>query len=135
MLWRRTRCGDKGPGGAASAGVDVFRLWAAALLVFGILAYAGLRLLPPSAPAQPRWSPVRVGRVVEVSVRPAPLVNINEASVAELQELPGIGPVLARRIVEHRETRGHFASVDQLSQVSGVGRTTIEGLKGRAGVD
>jgi len=78
---------------------------------------------------------VRVGQVLEVTVRPVSPININTATATELQELPGIGPVLAQRIVDHRETRGHFASLDELSEVSGVGRATIEGLTGRAGVD
>jgi competence protein ComEA len=49
------------------------------------------------------------------------LVNLNTASVAELDGLPGIGPVLAQRIVDHRTSAGPFASVEQLDDVPGIG--------------
>jgi competence protein ComEA len=47
-------------------------------------------------------------------------VNLNTASVAELDALPGVGPVLAQRIVDHRE-QGPFTSVDELDDVPGIG--------------
>jgi competence protein ComEA len=47
-------------------------------------------------------------------------LNLNTASVAELDALPGVGPVLAQRIVDHRK-QGPFTSVDQLDDVSGIG--------------
>jgi competence protein ComEA len=48
-------------------------------------------------------------------------VNLNTASAGELDALPGIGPVLAERIVAHRTAQGPFASVDQLDDVPGIG--------------
>jgi competence protein ComEA len=48
-------------------------------------------------------------------------VNLNTAGVAELDSLPGIGPVLAQRIVDHRTREGPFSSVDQLDDVPGIG--------------
>jgi competence protein ComEA len=48
-------------------------------------------------------------------------VDLNRATVAELDVLPGIGPVLAARIVAWRETAGRFERVDQLDEVSGIG--------------
>ncbi|MCW2525569.1 MAG: DNA-binding protein [Pseudonocardiales bacterium] len=58
------------------------------------------------------------------------LVNLNTATVAQLDAaLPGVGPVLAQRIVDWRTTHGRFDSVDQLKQVSGVGATTFANLK------
>lgn len=48
-------------------------------------------------------------------------VNINLASREEIEKLPGIGPTLAERIVEYRESKGGFKSVDELRQVSGIG--------------
>jgi competence protein ComEA len=48
-------------------------------------------------------------------------VNLNTAGVAELDALPGIGPVLAQRIVDHRTREGPFTSVDQLDDVPGIG--------------
>jgi competence protein ComEA len=49
------------------------------------------------------------------------LVNLNSASVADLDQLPGVGPVLAQRIVDWRAEHGRFASVDELGEVSGIG--------------
>ncbi len=57
--------------------------------------------------------------------QPAP-IDINKASVEELQELPGVGPSLAQRIVEFREEHGPFASVDELLKVRGIGEKSLE---------
>jgi competence protein ComEA len=48
-------------------------------------------------------------------------VNVNTATEADLERLPGIGPVLARRIVQHRESRGLFRRLDDLLEVEGIG--------------
>lgn len=55
-------------------------------------------------------------------------VDLNRATAAELEELPGIGPVLAGRIIEHREANGPFRSVGDLRQVTGVGEKTFQSL-------
>ncbi|TKR21919.1 ComEA family DNA-binding protein [Cellulomonas hominis] len=52
-------------------------------------------------------------------------VDVNTAGGAELQTLPGIGPVLAERIVAWREANGPFASVDALLDVSGIGPAVL----------
>jgi competence protein ComEA len=52
-------------------------------------------------------------------------LDINRATAAELEALPGIGPVLARRIVEDREANGPFASVDDLDRVEGIGKGIV----------
>ena len=56
-------------------------------------------------------------------------VNINTASAEELDGLPGIGPVLAQRIVEYREANGPFASVDGLLEVKGLGPGILEAIR------
>jgi len=56
------------------------------------------------------------------------LVDLNTADAAALDGLPGIGPVLAQRIVEHRDERP-FASVDELGDVPGIGPTLLERLR------
>lgn len=53
------------------------------------------------------------------------LININTASAVELEQLPGVGPVTAARIVEYRENHGHFYSVDDLLDVSGIGEAKL----------
>lgn len=57
------------------------------------------------------------------------LININLASETELQALPGIGPALASRIVEHRELNGTFTSIEQLQDVKGIGPASFQKLK------
>jgi comEA protein len=56
-------------------------------------------------------------------------ININTASGAELELLPGIGPALAGHILEYRQKNGPFTSVDQLDNVKGIGPRTLERLR------
>lgn len=56
-------------------------------------------------------------------------VSLNAASEAELQKVPGIGPVTARAIVEHRTKHGPFQRVDDLVAISGIGPKTLEKLR------
>ncbi len=57
------------------------------------------------------------------------LVNVNTASAADLETLPGIGEVIAQRIVDHRTANGPFTSVDQLEDVSGIGEAILESIR------
>lgn len=56
-------------------------------------------------------------------------ININTASASDLQRLPGIGPERARAIVEDRQERGGFSSVDELLRVDGIGPGILNGLR------
>lgn len=56
-------------------------------------------------------------------------VDINSASISELETLPGIGPVLAERIVEYRESVAAFASVEELSVISGISMRMVDELR------
>lgn len=60
---------------------------------------------------------------------PAGVVNVNTASATELERLPGVGPTVAQRIVEHREKNGAFKSVEDLMLVRGIGEKSFERIK------
>lgn len=74
---------------------------------------------PPAAP----------GAGGAVPAAPGGLVNLNTATVAELDTLPGVGPVLAQRIVDHRTRTGGFRTIEELRKVEGVGDARFEQLK------
>jgi len=59
----------------------------------------------------------------------AGLINVNTAATTELEELPGVGEVIAQAIVDYRTENGPFASVDQLLDVSGIGDATLENIR------
>lgn len=61
----------------------------------------------------------------------APRVNINEAGREELERLPGIGPALAARIVEHRERHGRFRRAEHLLMVRGISERRFRQLRTR----
>ena len=63
------------------------------------------------------------------SLAAARTVDLNTASVSELERLPGLGPELARRIVIYRQDHGRFSETDELSHVRGVGPKTLEMLR------
>lgn len=56
-------------------------------------------------------------------------VNINSADAATLETLPRVGPAMAARIIEWRESNGRFAAIDDLKQVTGIGEKTFAELK------
>lgn len=56
-------------------------------------------------------------------------IDLNRANGAQLRTLPGIGPSMAARIVEYRERRGAFRSIDELDAVSGIGPKTLARIR------
>jgi competence protein ComEA len=60
---------------------------------------------------------------------PPHAINLNTASVAELDQLPGVGEARAKEIVATREKRGGFKSVEELAEVKGIGKAALEKLR------
>ena len=59
-------------------------------------------------------------------------ISINSATAAELEDLPGVGPVLAERIVQWRTANGPFRSIDELGEVSGIGDSVLGQIRTQA---
>ncbi len=114
----------------AVAAPDVYRLPAGARVIDALQAAGGLTevadisALNLAAPVRD-GEQVRVARMGETIALPetsgaSGLINLNRASAAELEELPGIGATLAARIVARRESQGPYRSVEELREVSGI---------------
>ena len=96
--------------GGAVPGTDLSGLNLARVLVDGEQIAVGIS--PRVPPASGAGGPSSGG---------TGLINLNSATAEQLDVLPGIGPVLAQRILDWRTQHGRFTSVDQLRQVSGIG--------------
>jgi competence protein ComEA len=106
-------------------------LIAAALLASGVILYA-TRERPTSVSVW-RGEPIVVedALVVRPTFLDSRKVDLNTATIEELVRLSGIGEVLAGRIVAHREAHGWFSSIDELTDVSGIGPATVEAIRDR----
>ena len=83
-------------------------------------------------PVQIQSLPIVTVAATAPSEEPAPaepsIVNINTATSEQLQTLPGIGPVIAGRIIAYREKYGAYESVGELMNVSGIGEKKLESI-------
>lgn len=78
----------------------------------------------------PERMPGGAGAAVGVSAEEGP-ISLGAATVEQLEEIEGIGPVTAGDIVEFRDEHGGLSSVEQLDQVPGIGPATMESLRER----
>ncbi|WP_081476193.1 ComEA family DNA-binding protein [Micromonospora maris] len=108
--------------GGALPGVDVAMLNPARKVADGELILVGVAAATPAVGAAPGAGPA-------AGADPGGRLNLNTASQSQLETLPGVGPVLARRIIEHRDEHGGFRSVSDLRQVNGIGDARYEELK------
>jgi competence protein ComEA len=74
-------------------------------------------------------SPIITTPAPEVVTSTTELIDINTASAAELEELPGIGPTTAQKIIDYREQNGPFVTTEDIINVSGIGPGTYERIK------
>lgn len=77
----------------------------------------------PEASPAPAEEPVLEEVLVEKSV------DINQASLEELDRLPGIGPALGQRIIDYREKNNGFYDIEEIMEVSGIGEKTFQKLE------
>ncbi len=116
------------------SGLSLTRTEAGVLLGLLVLLLAGLayrwwqRKQPAPPPTAEEAARFREGAArMQQVLEPEPL-NVNTASAEELERLPRIGPVMARRIIEYRETHGPFRRLEDLEAVPGIGPKTLEAL-------
>lgn len=85
----------------------------------------GDQIFVPTLPAE--------GETSEGNALPTPnaprIVNINEATLEELDTLPGIGPTTAQAIIDYRAANGPFESIDELLEVQGIGEGTLDDIR------
>ncbi|MGY1451711.1 helix-hairpin-helix domain-containing protein [Streptomyces sp. SS8] len=82
---------------------------------------------PPTEAAAP--GPPAAGAVAGGGPAAGGPVSLNSATAEQLDALPGIGPVMAQRIIDHRTEHGGFSSVEELREVSGIGERRFAELK------
>lgn len=90
---------------------------------------AGVNLAAPVQDGQQIVVPVRVSAAAAAASVPGGPFSLAGATVEQLDTLDGIGPTLAARIVAWRDAHGGFQSVDQLTDVPGIGSTRLEALR------
>ena len=110
--------------GGATDGTDLGALNLARRLVDGEQLYVGV---PVPEGAQP--PPLAVAGAENAPAAKQEQVDLNTATVAQLDELPGVGEVTAQRIVDWRTQHGRFGKVEQLREVDGIGETRFSRLR------
>jgi competence protein ComEA len=111
--------------GGPRRGVDTVGLNLARVLVDGEQIVVG-RPAPGGVAAPAASAPgSATGTAPGAAGGTTPMVNINTASLTQLEELPGVGPVTAQAIAQWRTEHGAFSSVDELLEVSGIGEATL----------
>ncbi len=83
--------------------------------------------LPQGTTADPLGQPASSGSPAAPS--PTDKININTATLEELDTLPGIGPAIAQRIIDYRAANGPFAAIEDIVNVAGIGPATFENIK------
>lgn len=122
----------RGADGAPRTQLDSFRRYRPQIIVATlILIFLGGGALYNSRFTESAPQTVYTGAVESVNQQAAQplMVDINTADAEELDELPGVGPSTAEKILEHRRTNGLFRNLDELEEVPGIGPKTLEKIR------
>src|SRR3954453_15824703 len=84
-------------------------------------------LVPVRAPAAPAGTPSAPAG--GTTGAPAAPVNLNSATLEQLDALDGVGPATAQKILDYRKAHGGFGSIDELDQMPGIGEKRLAGLR------
>jgi competence protein ComEA len=109
--------------GGALPGTDLSTLNLARRVADGEQVAVGVPAAPDAAPVAPPGPPPLVPGV------PSRKVDLNAATVEQLDALPGVGPVMAQRILEWRNRHGRFTRVEQLREIEGIGERRLAQLR------
>lgn len=93
-----------------------------AAAAFGVISMVAIHAAPVLASAAP-------GAQQPASPAAAKTIDINQAGEEELTVIPGIGPAMAKRIVDFRQQNGPFRQVEDLMKVKGIGEKSLEKLR------
>lgn len=119
--------------GSAKVGTDLSDINLARIVKDGEQIYVDPVVVNVKSQPQPQSQPQSAGVANPVKKKTGP-ININRATASDFDTLPGIGPVLAQRIMTYRKTNGPFTAIEDLQKVSGIGISKFADLKSKVRV-
>lgn len=111
---------------------DAVRAGEAVAAAGNVVAYgdvSAVNLAEPVVDGQHIHIPYDVSGAPNGSVEDDGLISINQADEKKLTDLPGIGPSMAKRIIEYRQEKGAFTAIEELQQVKGIGPAKFKDLQ------